>query len=168
MKIDIADAVKNEGEVFNEVFDGPLQSIDFMGEHFKFPKVHVEAEYRFDGEGVSVEGNFSAQTEVNCSRCLKPFAYPVAFGFSEYYSKQPAPDEGVYQYAADVIDLDTMLEDNVIMSLPMRFLCREDCKGLCGVCGKDLNEGECGCDRGIIDSRFSALSDLNNGVPKKP
>lgn len=162
MKIDIADAIKNEGEVFNEVFDGPLQGIDFMGEHFLFPDVHVEAEYRFDGEGVFVEGTLMTQTEVACSRCLKPFKYPVAFGFSEYYSKQPEPDEGIYQYTAEVVELDTMLEDNIILSLPMRFLCREDCKGLCGVCGKDLNEGECGCDRSIKDSRFSALSGFNS------
>ncbi len=169
MKIDIADAVKNEGEVFNKVFDGPLQSIDFMGEHFSFPVVHVEAEYRFDGEGVAVEGNLSTQTEVNCSRCLKAFKHPVSFGFSEYFSKHPEPDEGVYGFAGEAIDLDTMLEDNIIMSLPMRFLCGEDCKGLCGVCGKNLNEGECGCDRDPVDSALSALSGFNkdNEAPGK-
>ncbi len=145
MKIDIADAIKNEGEVYSEVYDGQLQDIEFMGEVFRFPDVHVEADYSFDGEGVPVEGSFRAATQVSCSRCLKPLRYAVEFGFSEYFAKDPEQDEGIYPYTADVIELDTMLEDNIVMSLPMRFLCREDCKGLCPVCGRDLNEGECGC-----------------------
>lgn len=162
MKIDIADAIKNEGEVYSEVYDGQLQSIEFMGELFKFPKVRVEAEYRFDGEGVPVEGSFKAETEVFCSRCLKAFNYPVKYEFSEYFAKQPEQDEGIYSYTADVIDLDTMLEDNIVMSLPMRFLCREDCKGLCPSCGKDLNEGECGCVPEEGDNPFKALSELRD------
>lgn len=167
MKIDIADAVRNEGEVYTSVFDGELENIDFMGETFKFPKVHVDAEYRFDGEGLTVEGDLKAKTEVICSRCLKPFMYPVEFEFMEYYAKDPQQDEGVYAYTGDIITLDTMLQDNVIMNLPMRFLCKESCKGLCTVCGKNLNEGKCGCETKEIDSRLAGLAGFT-GVPKKP
>lgn len=162
MKIDIADAIKNEGEVYSEVYDGQLQDIEFMGEHFRFPKVRVVAEYSFDGEGVPIGGTFKADTEVTCSRCLKTLKYQVEFDFSEYFAKHPEPDEGIYSYAADVIDLDTMLEDNIVMSLPMRFLCSEDCKGLCPSCGRNLNEGECGCMPEEADNPFSALSDLSD------
>jgi uncharacterized protein len=168
MKIDIAEAVRSEGEVFSTVYNGPLESIDFMGENFEFPAAHVEAEYRFDGEGVIVSGSFSSDVEARCSRCLKAFRYPVEFEFNEYYSKNPQEDEGTYAYTADVIELDTMLQDNIIAGLPMRFLCGEDCKGLCSVCGRDLNEGECGCERQITDSRLSDLAGLNSRVPKKP
>lgn len=168
MKIDIADAVRNEGEVYTKVYDGELENIDFMGETFGFPKVHVDAEYRYDGEGLTVEGDFKAKTEVTCSRCLKPFMYPVEFEFMEYYAKDPQQDEGVYEYTGDIITLDTMLQDNVIMNLPMRFLCKESCKGLCTVCGKNLNEGKCGCETKETDSRLQGLAGFNTGVPKKP
>jgi len=145
MKIDVAEAVRSEGETFTAVFDGPLQEIDFSGDSFSFPEAHVEARYRFDGEGVAVEGSFSAVTEARCSRCLKKFGYPVDFEFCEYYAKQPEPDDGFYQYTSEIIDLTRMLQDNVILNLPIRFLCAEGCKGLCASCGADLNAGACGC-----------------------
>ena len=159
MKIDIAQAVRNEGEVYTEVYDGPIQSIDFMGGHFKIPKAHVEAEYSFDGEGIAVGGVFSAITMVECSRCLKEFEYQINFEFSEYYEKQPQ-EEATYKYTADLIELDRMLQDNIVMILPMRFLCREDCKGLCPVCGHDLNQGKCGCSLKTEESPLNELSKL--------
>lgn len=158
MKIDIAEAIRNEGEVYESVYDGELGSIDYMGETFTFPKTHVNAEYRFDGEGITIEGDFKAKTEVTCARCLKAFMYPVEFEFMEYYAKEPQQDEGIYAYTGETIDLDTMLQDNVIMNLPMRFLCKESCKGLCTVCGKNLNEGKCGCETQVFDSRLQGLA----------
>ncbi len=162
MKIDIADAIKNEGEVYTQGYDGGLADIEFMGEVFKFPKVRVKAEYSFNGEGVQVDGSFTANTEVVCSRCLKAFEHTVDFRFSEYFAEDPQEDEGIYPYTGEVIDLSTMLEDNIVMSLPMRFLCKDDCKGLCPVCGRDLNEGECGCVPDEGDNPFKALSALKD------
>jgi uncharacterized protein len=164
MKIDVADAVRNEGEVYTAVYDGPFQSVDFMGDHFDFPNAHVEAEYLFDGEGVRTGGSFSAEIKTACSRCLVEFEYPVEFQFSEYYKKQAGEEDEdeVYTYESDIIDLTKMLQDNIVLELPMKFLCREDCKGLCVVCGADLNKGECGCKTEIVNGPFSRLSGLNN------
>ncbi len=159
MKIDIAGAVKNEGEVYSEGYDGPLKSLDFMGEHFEFPSVHVTVQFHFDGEGLVVGGSFKADIEVNCSRCLKTFVYPVSFEFSEYFKKQPGEDDGIYPLTTDIVDLSTMLLDNIVMALPMRFLCREDCKGLCSICGRDLNESDCECSP-EMKNQFGALAGL--------
>lgn len=160
MKIDIADAIQNEGEVYTVTYDGTLESIKFSGESFCFADgIHVDANYHFDGEGVMVIGNFSTDVQVTCARCLKAFLYPVDVQFAEYYKKQP--EDGMYTYDGDIIDLARMLQDNVVLNLPVRFLCKDDCKGLCSVCGKDLNEGECGCDKEIDKSNpFYGLSKL--------
>lgn len=57
------------------------------------------------------------------------------------------------------LDLDELIREDVFLAMPMRFLCKEDCKGLCGICGTDLNTGTCSCKK-PVDSRWAALSDL--------
>ena len=58
------------------------------------------------------------------------------------------------------IDIDLLLEESIVMDFPMRFLCQEECKGLCFKCGKDLNFGECDCPKKEIDPRLAKLSKL--------
>ena len=145
MKIDIADAVRNTGEEFTSEYHGAMSGIEFLGEQYDFPDgVHVTAGWRYDGEGIIVMGSFKAETPVNCARCLAGFKYTIGFSFAEYYKKQP--EEGMYAYKDEIIDLCAMLEDNVVVNLPTKLLCREDCKGLCSQCGADLNLGCCSCD----------------------
>ena len=160
MNLDITEALKNEGELYTSEYHGAFKGIDFLGECYDFPQgIDVTADYRFDGEGVIVSGRFDAQATVNCARCLKPFLYTIGFRFAEYYKKQP--EEGEYEFHGESIELDRMLEDNVVVNLPARFLCREECKGLCSHCGKDLNEGECGClPEADSANPFSSLSKL--------
>lgn len=160
MNIDLREALLNEGDLYSSEYHGTFAGIDFLGERYDFPQgIDVAADYRYDGEGVIVTGRFNAKATVNCARCLKPFLYTIGFHFAEYYKKQP--EEGEYEFAGETIELDRMLEDNVVVNLPTRFLCREDCKGLCSHCGKDLNEGECGCRPEMDpDNPFAGLSKL--------
>lgn len=60
------------------------------------------------------------------------------------------------------LDLDELLYSEVIVNLPMKHLCKEDCKGICPKCGKNLNDGKCGCPEKEIDPRLSALAELLN------
>jgi uncharacterized protein len=144
MKIDIADAVRNTGEEFTTEYNGMFPGIDFLGERYEFPDgVHVTAGWRYDGEGIIVMGRFKAETPVTCARCLEDFTYTIGFNFAEYYNRQP--EEGEYAYQDEIIDLTQMLEDNVVVNLPTKLLCREDCKGLCSQCGANLNKGSCAC-----------------------
>lgn len=160
MRINIADALQSEGEAFAARYTGPMAPVEYGGESFPFPDgVVVEAEYRFDGEGVTVTGNFAASIPAECARCLKDLMHPISLRFAEYYSRKP--EEGMYAFEGEEIDLDQMLGDNMVLNLPMRFLCRQDCKGLCPVCGKDVNEGACGCKPVVEESNpFYGLSKL--------
>ena len=58
------------------------------------------------------------------------------------------------------IDLEPLVREQVLLALPMHAVCREDCKGLCGTCGKNLNEGECGCAPSQVDPRLAALKNI--------
>ena len=165
MIIDIADAVRNTGEEFTAEYDGAFPGIEFLGERYDFPNgVHVTADWRYDGEGIIVMGRFEAKTPVTCARCLADFTYTIGFRFAEYYKKQP--EEGVYAYQDETIDLSAMLEDNVVVNLPTKLLCHEDCKGLCSQCGADLNQEKCSC--ASHTEILSPLAELNRlSVDKK-
>ena len=160
MKINIADAVSSEGEVFSEELDGTLADIEYMGEYYRFDGgVHVAADYWLDDGGVTVRGRLSARLIARCSRCLKEILYPVELEFTEHYKERG--EDGEYPFSDNEIELDLMLGDNVVMSLPGKFLCSTDCKGLCSMCGKDLNSGPCGCGEEIDETNpFYSLSKL--------
>ena len=159
MKIDITDAVRNEGDVFTKIYNGEMNSIEYSGENYVFPDgVRVNANYQFDGEGIVVTGSFGGEIRALCARCLKEVLYTVSFEFTEYYKKQ---QEDGYTYEGEIIDLGRMLEDNAVLSLPVKVLCRQECKGLCSVCGQNLNEDECSCKTKIDKKNpFYGLSKL--------
>jgi len=161
MKINIAEAVKNEGEVFQGEYTGPVKSVEYLGETYAFNEgAAVRADYFFDGEGIVVTGSLQAEAQVHCARCLKPLQYCIETAFTETYRKHP--EEGEYAFTGETIDLTGMLEDNIVLSLPQRHLCSEDCKGLCARCGVDLNTGQCECKDEIDESNpFYGLSKLN-------
>jgi uncharacterized protein len=119
-----------------------------------------------DDAHVSVQGSITGETTRQCVRCLKEFVDPLAVRFSaDYVKKQakgrkqgrqasggaPEPEtagdvvEDVYGYVGDEIDLVPMLREQVILAEPMHALCREDCLGLCPVCGRDRSLAPCGC-----------------------
>ena len=102
-----------------------------------------------------------------CARCLSP----VTGQFTLDLEKTVAPrnllgdlDEDKLDEFAIIedgfLDMDEQLREQLEMEFPMRFLCREDCKGLCPKCGKNLNEGECDCDHTEIDPRMEPLRKL--------
>ena len=111
--------------------------------------------------------NMSLDYSASCARCLAP----VNGSFSLDLEKTVAPrnllgdlDENKLDEFAIIedgfLDMDEQLREQLEMEFPMRFLCREDCKGLCPKCGKNLNEGECDCDHTDFDPRLEPLRKL--------
>ena len=78
-------------------------------------------------------------------------------GSAASFDLQAADEES---FEGKQIDLGKILREQVLLALPMDLLCREDCKGLCSSCGKDLNQGECGCVREVMDPRWAALKNI--------
>ncbi len=130
---------------------------------------------------VFVKATATAQLAGECSRCLAPIAstLPVPFELTmvpadEYTEhEQGAADDKAHHpvagsfdleqaeeeaYQGKVIELDGVFREQVLLALPEYPVCQEGCKGLCSVCGKNLNEGECGCDRKVPDPRWAGLA----------
>lgn len=97
---------------------------------------------------------------IPCGRCLSEVAYPVKIDFFAEIDFDNL-DEEEFPYVNDrELDLDLLIFDEVVPRLPSKILCREDCKGLCPVCGTNLNITECGCDRTVADPRMAAIQDI--------
>lgn len=134
------------------------------------------------GGGVLLQGDLDARLMGPCKRCLADvsLALPVAFtlnlvprldapGVEEEGEDSPnrkstgsfdLADADEELFDGKTIDLDPILREQVLLALPMYVVCDEGCKGLCSRCGQNLNERECGCEKGRVDPRLAALKDI--------
>ena len=117
--------------------------------------------------------DLSVDYNAECARCLSP----VNGKFSLSLEKTVAPrnllldldEDKLDDYAIiedGFLDMDEQLRAQLEMEFPLRFLCRDDCKGLCQRCGKNLNEGECGCSKKEIDPRLAPLQKILDQMKK--
>lgn len=101
---------------------------------------------------------------LQCDRCLKACEKAMDYSFSHIIVRELSntdDEEFDYVVCADgMLDLEELARADLMLELPTKVLCREDCKGLCPKCGKDLNLGSCDCKTKDIDPRWQALSDL--------
>jgi uncharacterized protein len=120
-------------------------------------------------------GAVQATLEMPCSRCLEPFTQPVDAQFDLRYQPHATnAGEGELEieeddlstafYENDTIDLGQLMREQFYLSVPMKPLCREDCRGLCPVCGTNLNRGTCQCNRNWEDPRLAVLKTLKKDV----
>jgi len=123
------------------------------------------------GHEVRLLGNINASAEVDCDRCLKTVNLPIETEFDvkyvpveDYTSSEAAElqeeDLSVSFFDGETIDIDELVREQVLLALPARALCGEECKGLCPVCGADRNTNSCNCENHEIDPRWEALKQL--------
>lgn len=103
-------------------------------------------------------GDINAEVLLNCSRCTKVFPYEVNIHIEEELSD--TEDCESISIDADNIDIYEIIENNIIIELPVKRLCDENCKGLCQTCGKDLNLEQCSCADLYVDPRLEKLSQM--------
>lgn len=99
-----------------------------------------------------------------CDRCLKETvkSYTVNIGRVIVVSLENEENDDIAVVPDMQLDLEDFCYPDIVMSLPTKLLCKDSCKGLCSVCGKNLNEGDCGCQTKEIDPRLAALAELLN------
>ncbi len=131
----------------------------------------VSGKVRLAGNEVFVNGHVEARAQVECDRCLQPVETPVNADFaleyisgSEYESSEAAElteaELSVSVFDGKAIDVDEVVKEQILLAVPTRMLCREDCKGICPECGTDRNTGDCSCATNDIDPRWAALKKL--------
>ncbi len=122
---------------------------------------------------IRLRGQLSAGLEMQCARCLEPVPQEVARDFELLYRPLGA-DAGrdelsvtdaeaeIGYYQGEGILLEDVLREQVLLALPLKITCREDCKGLCPHCGKNLNQEQCSCAVAADDPRWAALNDIRS------
>lgn len=110
---------------------------------------------KFD-DSVTIEGPVTLDAVLECSRCLDEFTVPLSLNMAvklapkSKLSHSPemelhSDDLDIYYYEGDEIDLDPFIYDEIMLNIPVRPLCREECKGICPRCGKNMNSDPCNC-----------------------
>jgi uncharacterized protein len=123
--------------------------------------VELEGVLSLTGSILSLDCEIDTELTLQCSRCVERFSYPLKFEIHEKFSNDPGDeDENIIFIDSDNIDITEVIENNIIITLPIKILCNEDCKGLCQHCGINLNVSTCNCDNKDTDPRLAKLKDL--------
>ena len=168
MKLDITKGIQSKG------YDVPFELADAWGEdHWNGDTVAYVRPVSFSGtymladETVIVRGIARAVIESPCARCLKPTETQVEAELDEAFirdtGEEREEDDDQYMYSGHVLELDEAVRTALLLELPSRILCKEDCLGLCDQCGADLNINACSCQKDLTRRNpFSALASLLN------
>jgi uncharacterized protein len=124
---------------------------------------------------IRLKGRFAGSFEVPCARCVEPVTIPLTAEFDLIFrpagadAEAPersitAPETEIGYYQKDSLLLEDVLREQVLLSLPVRTLCKPDCKGLCPRCGANRNGQPCQCEEGPSDPRWEALSGLRGRI----
>jgi uncharacterized protein len=148
----------------SDLDDGTDQAIS-IGE------VHLRGRIVRNGRVANLAGRLDAKVRLSCARCLEPFDVTVGGEFAlRLIADEPGPeagrvpdadgDEALFHAPEGRVDLREIATEQIYLSLPMKPVCREDCKGLCPACGANRNVDECGCPQEPEDPRLAPLRDL--------
>ena len=140
-----------------------FQPVKFEGEEIKaVSMVDVNGQVNSKDEILELKAHIKTNLELTCSRCLDTFIYPIDVDIEERFtkSKELQDDEELIFVEDDTLDIIQIVENCIISTLPIKRLCKEDCKGLCSQCGTNKNVKECQCDNYDVDIRLAKLREL--------
>ena len=162
-----ASFLQSESEINRRLGHGP--SHEFRAEG----PIAVDLSYYRAGMELFFEGRLSASMIASCARCAEEFKIPLARSFRFVLAPRAAQDgsDGRLRnedlefslYDGEEIDLAPLVTEQLILGLPSRALCAEECRGLCPHCGTNLNVQQCDCETRTPDPRFAALRGLKIG-----
>jgi uncharacterized protein len=120
---------------------------------------------------IRVRGDLSTRLQVSCARCLEPVEQVLVRSFDLLYRPQGTDaraeelsvtdaEAEIGYYRGDGLELEDLLREQILLALPLKTVCGENCKGLCPHCGKNLNVEQCSCEQPLEDPRWAALKDI--------
>lgn len=170
MLISLSEIMNTTDKVENISAPIEMDTFEFQGNSYEFVRkdpVNLTIT-NLGNRKVMIEAGTKISLILNCSRCLREIEYPMGIRFSKEIDftlteeeRAQDLDETNYIVGYD-LNVDTLIYDEILINFPMKLLCREDCKGICKNCGKNLNEGTCNCDTTEYDPRMERIRDIFN------
>jgi len=160
LRVDLREMARGPVETRGEI---PVTDPLFEGLGFTLDEpVRVAGRLQDAGEGRFYwQGTLTSRASASCRRCLEPVVTAIHADVRALFAEDPEaledPDSYPLEPDAKEIDLTTAVREELVLAVPQYVLCRDDCRGLCPRCGKDLNAGPCGCAP-AADARWSALA----------
>ena len=169
MLVNLSDVLTSEGKVETTSVELEMSSFDSrLGEFLITKKSPVS--FTFTNIGVNkakVEGSVELTFDTRCDRCLTEVPTKLALQFDRVVTSPDAvtedeEDDDQNFMEGYQLDVETFVYNEILLNWPAKILCREECKGVCPVCGQNLNLKECGCDTFVPDPRMAAIKDIFN------
>lgn len=168
MKVNVAQVRRNESgtALFELEEDFSSYNSELEGVSFATP-VHVQLKVTNLGKSLLVLGKVQTEFKAQCGRCLEDFVYPLDLSYEDEWvyastvneiADEEEPSETVLIFEKDEIEINERIFEQIVLALPMRFICSLDCRGLCPVCGVNRNHTSCECVVEQTDPRLAALS----------
>lgn len=171
MATDLTNLAGSDGSFDKGLEPGTLgladENIEFSG------PVQVKGNIRREAAGTSVSGTIEADASIACTRCAAAVEHKFSIPFDVRYTGDDEVDVQAESSEVDAAELDAavipesgltleeLVREQILLSLPMQFFCRPDCKGVCTICGGNRNLIDCKCIDNEIDPRWAALKKLN-------
>ncbi len=180
MKLDLNEIAAHLGtRLKHSIDEEPIQDI---GSALKCVEpVTGEVTFTNAGSSIVARGSFRTIVELECSRCLKPYKLDVGTQIEEDMpltdrgpesppdaEEQELPKEEEPLFVDNIFDLEELLRQSILVSLPIKPLCSEQCKGLCSQCGRNLNEAPCACPPDEAQSPLAGLAVLLEQEEEQP
>lgn len=168
MLIDLSEILSLEGKT--QVVEAPVSMDSFQSRLGSFPVAEKEpltVTITNTGKKVlKIEAKGRMTIKIPCDKCLKEVPTEFAIDMEQEIDMKASGEDRIkdldeINYVTGCsLDVEQLVHNEILIHWPLRVLCREDCRGLCPVCGKDLNEGSCNCDQSSPDPRMAAIRDI--------
>ena len=167
MKIRLNTLHEGLNEIHFDTSIGELGFVDDEEKNFLFPKdISIDVEIQKISDKYHIKSKITTTAHYVCDRCLDEFDQLLEGFFQLYYSKSirhEIDDDDEYRVlseTAEEIDIKDSVIESLLLSIPMKHLCYNECRGLCPTCGANLNYEKCNCEKEKIDPRWEKLKNL--------
>ena len=168
MLLNLTDALKHQGDSRPFSISGDLPGDALPAGISLVSPVVLTGTVSSFGHELAIVGRLTAAVQAECAKCLRPVSVQIdcdynqllrRVGYENETQQEDEDEEDAILFDGSSCDLTASAVETLNLHLPIRFVCSDECKGLCPICGTDLNQQDCGCAK-AIDSPFSALADL--------
>ena len=161
MFLDLREIIHTPGESREFSYELDLSQVELYGEKPFDRPIRISGTVRNMAGALELEGRAESVLDTRCDRCLKPITVELDVPVNTLLAEELEDEENdeIILLEKGGVELDEIFSTACILNLDSKHLCREDCKGLCGKCGADLNKGPCGCKK-ELDPRLAVLERL--------